>query len=764
MFMRAKKLIFLFALLLVSYACASPRSVKVGFFANSGYHEILSNGQKSGYGYELLSEISRFADLNYEFVGYDKNWDDMLEMLRKGEIDLVSSAQKKIKDGTPFDYSLPVGPDSNYIVVRKSDKALLDEINYGIRQMDMVEPNWKNRLYLKYYGSENLAYSVFNERERVYLKDFLRQNRTLKVTVQNVKAPYAYVENGVAKGILLDIFAEIARPHDLKYEFVVPAANDTDNVTKIKKWHIVLDGHYGMAGGDDGWVFTPLYLRDLVLDGYDSLLYGMRIAVPRDAPREVTSILTKGVLMLSPKSMREYVVKYAGFRMPNYSGKLLQIHSRAAAVFGAVLGILGLALIASLVWIAVRRKLKNRQEVLDSRLRDAEAFAAEAKEAKSKFLLNMSHDIRTPMNAIIGYSERAERHLENKTDVLDALKKIRISGGYLLQLIEEVLDMAKIESGRVLLKERMMNITSCMTEFCEGCMPMMNHKNISFIWDFSVIKNKFVIANVSSLRQILYNIISNAQKFTPYGGRVVFTIEELPCRVDGYAVYDFEISDNGLGMSKEFLDHIYDEFSREQSSTQSGVQGTGLGMSIVKHLVDMMGAEISIQSEVGLGTTVRVRTQFKIATESDVSIDGCEHNSVEVGDFLKGKRVLLVEDNEFNREVALDFLQDAQMTVEIAENGLEAVAKVKEHAPDYYDCILMDIQMPVMDGYEATRAIRQAFPQAKIPIIAVSANAFEEDRQKSLAAGMDDHLAKPIVVAKVFESMYSLMQRKINEK
>ena len=764
--MRAKILIFLSILLLVGYACAAPRTVKVGFFAYAGFHEKDSTGQKSGYGYDLLQEISRFAGLNYEFVGFEKSWNDMLDLLKKGEIDLVSSPRKVPIDDTFFECSLPVGvgDSSGCIVVRKADKGLLDEVNYGISQMDLAEPNWKSRLSLKYYGEEGFDLSASESRDGEFLKDFLRKGRTLKVTVQNAKSPYAYKDDGAAKGILVDLFAEIAHLHGLKYEFVMPAANDTDNITKIKKWHIVLDGRYGMAGGDESWVFTPPYLQDHVLEGYDSLLYGMRIAVPREAPREIASILSKSVMLLSPKLVRAKIAKYAGFRMPNYSGELMQRHSRIATVFGFFVGFLGLGLIASLIWIASRRKLKNRQEELESKLREAAAFANEAKEAKSKFLLNMSHDIRTPMNAIIGYSERAERHLKDEATVQDALRKIRISGGYLLQLIEEVLDMAKIESGKVLLKERMVNLVSCMTELCDGYVPMMKHKNISFIWDFSAIKNKFVVANVNSLRQILYNIVSNAQKFTPYGGRVVFTIEELPCRLDGYAVFDFEISDNGLGMSREFLEHIFDEFSREQSSTQSGVQGTGLGMSIVKRLVDMLGAEIDIQSEVGLGTTVHVRAQFKIATESDVSIDHCEVSLAEVNDFMKGKRVLLVEDNEFNREVAQDFLQDVQIVVEMADNGLEAVAKVREHAPDYYDCILMDVQMPVMDGYEATRAIRQIFPQVHIPIVALSANAFEEDKQKSIAAGMDDHLAKPIVVARVLETMYSLMQRKFNTK
>ena len=488
----------------------------------------------------------------------------------------------------------------------------------------------------------------------------------------------------------------------------------------------------------------------------------MRIAVPRGAPRELASILTKGVLALSPQGVRAKVTKYAGFRMPNYAEPLLHRNSRIAVALASIFGIIGLALIASLVWIAFRRKLKNRQDELDFKLREANAFAAEAKEAKSKFLLNMSHDIRTPMNAIIGYADRAERHIKNLDDVQDALKKIRISGGYLLQLIEEVLDMAKIESGQLMLKERMVNLTSCMTELCESFVPMMSQKNLSFIWDFSSVKNKFVMANVNSLRQILYNIISNAQKFTTYGGRVVFTIEELPCQVNGYTVFDFEISDNGLGMSKAFLEHVFDEFAREQTSTQSRLQGTGLGMSIVKRLADMIGAEIDIQSEIGLGTTVHVRAQFKIATETDVALDHGEEHTLDDGEFLKGKHILLVEDNEFNREVAQDFLLDAEMTVDVAENGLEAVTRVREHSPDFYDCILMDVQMPVMDGYEATKAIRKIYPQVKIPIIALSANAFDEDRQKSFEAGMDEHLPKPFVGAKVLETMNRLMQRKIN--
>ncbi|SIO29029.1 response regulator [Fibrobacter sp. UWB11] len=752
--MRAKIFILPILLLLGGIAFAAPQKINVGFYASSGYYEISENGEKNGYGYELFRRMSRYANLNFDFTYGRKSRDEMLKRLESGAVDIVLPVNKSKELESLFAFSLPIGPSSDCIAVRKSDSTLLNEINYAIQQMNLIEPNWKSQMNSKYFGDETLDLSVLSERERAFLQEFRGNDRMLKVTVRNAVFPYAFIDDGMPKGILLDIFAEIALHNGLKYEFVM--TYDT------KKPLVVLDGRYGITGDDDAWVFTPEYLHDQVLAGYDSLLQGMSIAVPRSAPRELASILTKGVLSLSPKVVRAKVVKYAGFRMPNYSGELLHAHSRIVAVFGLVFGILGLALIASLVWLGFRRKLKYRQNELDYKLREANAFAAEAKEAKSKFLLNMSHDIRTPMNAIIGYADRAERHITNTEDVQDALKKIRISGGYLLQLIEEVLNMAKIESGQLMLKERMMNLPSCMTELCESFVPMMSQKNLSFIWDFSEVKNKFVMANVNCLRQILYNIISNAEKFTTYGGRVVFTVEELPCQVDGYTVFDFEISDNGLGMSKAFLEHIFEEFAREQNSTQSRLQGTGLGMSIVKRLADMIGAEIDIQSEIGLGTTVHVRIQFKIATESDVALDHGEMNTLDEGKFLKGKHVLLVEDNEFNREVAQDFLLDAEMSVDIAENGLEAVTRVREHSPDFYDCILMDVQMPVMDGYEATKAIRKIYPQAKIPIIALSANAFDEDRQKSLDAGMDDHLPKPFVVAKVLETMNRVMQRKVN--
>ena len=443
--MRAKIIFFLLLMLLGGYSYASPQKIKVGFFTNSGYHEISDNGEIEGYGYELFRRISRYANLNFEYVFRNRTRDDMLRMLENGEIDAVVPVNKTKELESMFAVSLPVGLNSDYIVVRKSDSTLLNEIDYAIDQMDLTEPNWKNQMYRKYFGDDVLDVSVLTERERKYLQEFRSADRMLKVSVRNAVFPYAYVDNGIPKGILLDIFAEIALHNGLKYEFI--ENNDP------KKTLIVLDGLYNMEGGDDSWVFTPQYLHEQVLAGYDSLLYGMCIAVPRNSPRELASILTKGILALSPKTVRSKVTKYAGFRMPNYSGELLHKHSRVAIVFGSILVLLGIGLIASLVLLSFRRKLRTRQNELTYKLREANAFAAEAKEAKSKFLLNMSHDIRTPMNAIIGYADRAEHHISNTAYVQDALKKIHISGGYLLQLIEEVLDMAR-KSGKVEFKQQ----------------------------------------------------------------------------------------------------------------------------------------------------------------------------------------------------------------------------------------------------------------------------------------------------------------------
>ena len=525
------------------------------------------------------------------------------------------------------------------------------------------------------------------------------------------------------------------------------------------------------------------------------------------------------------------------------------------------------------------KKYQTQLEEQNRKLEIALQHEGAANRAKREFLFNMSHDIRTPMNAIIGFTSLAATHIDNREQVLDYLKKISTSSQHLLSLINDVLDMSRIESGKVKIEEKAVHLPDLVHDVRSIIQPNVAAKRLSLFIDTMDIEDEDIITDPLRLNQILLNILSNAIKFTPTGGMISIRIAQKNGAPKGCVCYEFRIKDNGIGMSEEFQKHIFEEFSREESSTVSGIQGTGLGMSITKNIVDLMGGTIAIESEPGKGsefivdlcfarceqkveqrqlpqleglralvadddtdTCLSVSTMLsKIGMRPEWTISGKEavirtKYAVEQGDAfsvyiidwlipdmngieivrqirkvignrcpiiiltaydwadiedearaagvtafcekplflselrrvlaepfraepasepaqptaadLKGKKLLLVEDNELNREIALEILKEAGFVVDTAEDGAVAVRKIKQAAPGQYDLILMDIQMPNLDGYEATRQIR-ALPDAEkasIPIFAMTANAFEEDRQNALAAGMNGHIAKPLDV------------------
>ena len=525
------------------------------------------------------------------------------------------------------------------------------------------------------------------------------------------------------------------------------------------------------------------------------------------------------------------------------------------------------------------KKYQTQLEEQNRKLEIALRHEGAANRAKREFLFNMSHDIRTPMNAIIGFTSLAATHIDNREQVLDYLKKISTSSQHLLSLINDVLDMSRIESGKVKIEEKAVHLPDLVHDVRSIIQPNVAAKRLSLFIDTMDIEDEDIITDPLRLNQILLNILSNAIKFTPTGGMISIRIAQKNGAPKGCVCYEFRIKDNGIGMSEEFQKHIFEEFSREESSTVSGIQGTGLGMSITKNIVDLMGGTIALTSEPGKGTEFIVTLCFtrsgqkaepkqlpqleglralvadddtntclnvstmlsKIGMRPEWTISGKEavirtKYAVEQGDEfsvyiidwlipdmngieivrqirkvignrcpiiiltaydwadiedearaagvtafcekplflselrrvlaepfraepasepaqptaadLKGKKLLLVEDNELNREIALEILKEAGFVVDIAEDGAVAVQKIKQAAPGQYDLILMDIQMPNLDGYEATRQIR-ALPDAEkasIPIFAMTANAFEEDRQNALAAGMNGHIAKPLDV------------------
>ena len=399
----------------------------------------------------------------------------------------------------------------------------------------------------------------------------------------------------------------------------------------------------------------------------------------------------------------------------------------------------------------IRKELGIRQE-----LESAKIQAEAANQAKSAFLFNMSHDIRTPMNAIIGFTDIAQKHINEKERVLDSLGKIKMSSKHLLTLVNDVLDMSRVESGAVNIQEEPV----CIENIANNLFNLLNEsaitKNISFTSEIDKsIVNNWIYTDRLQLTRVLTNIISNSIKYTNQGGKINLKIEELSCRKENYAKFRYTITDTGIGMNEEFLSHIFEPFSRAETATKSGVTGTGLGMAITNSLVQLMGGKISIDSEPGKGTTVKVEFKNKIAqpvSENNNSEKKKKYN-------LKGKKILIVEDNELNREIANEILSDEGIIVDIAEDGDIAVEKIKLAKKGQYDLVLMDIQMPRMNGYDAARAIRE-LPNpdvSNIPIIAMTANAFEEDIKNAFAAQMNGHIAKPINITNLLNVLSEIM-------
>ena len=397
---------------------------------------------------------------------------------------------------------------------------------------------------------------------------------------------------------------------------------------------------------------------------------------------------------------------------------------------------------------------KHYQHLLEAQqveLRKAKEAAEAANAAKTSFLFNMSHDIRTPMNAIIGFTDLLRKHQQDPERRENYLRKIESASTVLLSIINNVLEMARIEKGTIRVEDNVWNSRQFQDTLNSVFVEMMQQKKI----EFSITKNiqhDYIYCDPIKLQEVYINILSNAYKYTEEGGKVEMHIEELPYDREGYALYRATVRDNGIGMSEDFLPHIFEEFSRENNTTDNKIEGTGLGMPIVKRLVEMMHGTIEVESQKGVGTTFTVTIPHRIADANSLHLPPHKPSGAAQ---LEGRRILLAEDNDLNAEIATEVLQEAGLEVERAEDGAVCLEKMKEAPAGHYDLILMDIQMPRMNGYEATRAIRALEDKAKasIPILAMTANAFEEDRREALNAGMDGHLPKPINVPKLMKTL-----------
>ena len=413
---------------------------------------------------------------------------------------------------------------------------------------------------------------------------------------------------------------------------------------------------------------------------------------------------------------------------------------------------------------SVAKLAANDTQKLNDKLEIALQKAETASLAKTRFLNNMSHDIRTPMNVILGYAQLMENELKEKDmpETLEHLEKLQQSGNLLLSIINNVLDMARIESGRMELDENYCRIEDVRKSLFAVFDEKARKKNIALHYTMNV-EHEHVLTDVTKVKEIFVNILSNAIKYTPSGGSVMMSVDELPCDEPGYMIVRNRVSDTGIGISQDYMTKIFDAFTREQNTTKSKIAGTGLGMSIVRKYVDLLGGTIDVESELGTGSTFTVTLKHKIADESYYVKKHSEESGTG-SEILEGRNILLAEDNDLNAEIAEAILERAGLKTERVEDGIQCVNMIEKMPAGTYDMILMDIQMPKMNGYKATQAIRRLPDKDKacIPIIAMTANAFEEDKRDAIAAGMNGHIAKPIQLDKLLAMLAEVIRKQEN--
>ena len=927
-------MLLLTALLPLSASAAETVSqherVRVGFFAMDGYHMMDEDGNRSGYGYDFLRLMARYWDVDYEYVGYDKSWDEMQRMLIDGEIDMVTSARRTPEREELFDFSRPIGTNNGiltvrsdnstivegkystydgmrvallrgnsrndefaeyartkgftyksvyfdsaeeiaealqngtvdaivtsslrkmnnerilekfgssdfYVIVKKGNTELLNKINYAIDQMNAAEGSWKTTLYNKNYETTDTKNLEYTEEEKRIIAQYSKEN-PLHVLCDPTRYPYSYTENGEVKGILPDYFRKIADYAGLSYEFLVPATRDeyiayqsnkdavnisidarldTDNYAETKEWGLTapyitmrmakvtrrdFDGKINVVTTVNQTASTSI--EDVLAPGAEKLMcstrqemmeavrngkadaafvyyymaqafvnsdttgtmtytlleqptFSYRMVVSSTENHALAGILTKAMYAMPDNLVEDLATQYTTYKATNLTlVDMICLHPVTAVAIIVFISWMAVTLIVILNRLQTRRKLQLAAQQKAKEMTVLAEQAQAASKAKSTFLSNMSHDIRTPMNAIIGFTNIA-LHQDSVPEMHNCLKKIEESSDHLLSLLNDVLDLSRIESGKVEFSPVPANITAVTDSVIEIVKGMLLNRELNFEVHREPLQNPYVMTEPVRIREILVNILNNAVKFTKDGGTIRFDAGGRPGVDAQHIVICYRIKDTGIGMSEEFQKKIFDEFAQEENGVRTQYKGTGLGMPISKKYIELMGGTITVDSRKGVGTTFTVEIPMELTNAEKVEKTKplVQHND------LKGIKVLLAEDNDLNAELATILLEDLGMTVTRAADGQEVVDLFAEYPAGTYDIILMDIMMPKMDGHQAAKAIRAMYadrPDAEeIPIIALSANAFSEDVQASLDAGMNGHVSKPLNM----EEVTKVIERNLN--
>ena len=513
------------------------------------------------------------------------------------------------------------------------------------------------------------------------------------------------------------------------------------------------------SGKNSFWGFSILvldwekFISDLELDKLQDASYCYQIWKKSGSTGEKTIIaqgnddLHKNALEISCKVPNDTWY----FRIVPHNGWITKGQTAAE-----ILAVLAVACLAALLCYQVLHR-KYKEKLYTAQIEKAAEEARNANEAKTRFLFNMSHDIRTPMNAIVGFAGLLEKNIRDEKKSLGYIKKIQVSSDILLTIINQVLEMARIESGKAILNQEAVNIYDMVDALNTVFEDSLSKKSLEYQCNVNL-QHAYILCDKTKVEEIILNIVSNSIKYTNPHGKVTVIIEEQASMAENMADYKVIVEDTGIGMSEEFLPHIFEEFSREHTSTETKVAGTGLGLPIVKSMVKLMGGTIQVESKVGEGTRFTIHISFRIASEDQI-IRKQERSISEITEKLKGKRILLAEDNELNAEIAETVLSDAGLEVIRVEDGIMCVAELQKKPDQYFDVILMDVQMPNMDGYTATKMIRNLnSPKSHIPIIAMTANAYDEDRRKARKSGMNGFLAKPLNVDEMMRELGKILK------
>ena len=596
---------------------------------------------------------------------------------------------------------------------------------------------------------------IFHFNENHYLAEqngFVLSNRIMKITIPVITTQKQFNEN--AANIL-------AVPKDNYLAKAYTAHNYPQ--WKLVEYASRAEAEQALRKGQADCFFAKYSMLTDYAD--DKLLHGVFLSKPGNVAFAVNrndtvllSVLNKtlrampasvmaGNLSMYDKPVQKVTLK--DFIKQN----MLTLIAFLVLIIGLMLTLLHKERKAAREAVALTARLKESQLRLKQALQQAESASV----AKTNFLSNMSHDIRTPMNALMGYTMMLKPKIKDE-ELLGYVEKMESSGKLLLSIINHVLDMARIESGRMEVNEVYTRVGIDIEELISVFSVEAKKKNIRLLTSVQV-EHGHIMADITKIREIFSNLISNAIKYTPEGGTVEFNTRELPCSRPGYMRIQSEIADNGMGMSKEYLPTLFDAFTRERNTTIGKIGGTGLGMAIVKKLVEMQGGTIEVESEPGKGSRFIVTFEHPIADEALYKQEEQETKSAQGAELIKGKRILLAEDNDLNAEIALFILRNMGLEVERVEDGAQCVSTLEQQPAGTYDLIFMDVQMPKMDGYTATQNIRALDDKEKaaIPIVAMTANAFAEDRERALAAGMNGHIAKPIDVKKLEQVLVKLL-------